>query len=54
MMEKAESFTVREIADSVTDNVGDCCLCYRPRGRLLTVSQTLLEVVVIVTDHKVC
>jgi len=40
------------VADYVTENVGDCWLCYRPWGRLLTVAQTMQEIADCVTGHE--
>ena len=51
-MEIAESVTVREIVDCVTDHEGDCWLCHRHCGRLLSVL-LIMRVADCVTDHQV-
>jgi len=51
MMEIAESVTVRRIVDCVTDHEGDCWLCHRHCGRLLSVL-LMVTVADFVTDHE--
>jgi hypothetical protein len=52
---------IMRVADCVTENVGycwltdlegDCWLCYRPWGRLLTLAQVMREIADCGTDHE--